>query len=657
MRKHYSKFILSLSLAGIMSVNVFAATTFTDVNNKHWAYPGISYMQDKGYMTKNSSGAFAPAQEMTYFDIAEVLAKATGYQDALVIKDMDPALKKQIADNYEKQKPTLATYTSKYGTWESRCNEEIAYLLGRGYLTEAELSRFMIKTADGKEIKNTLTKQDMVTLLVRVIGKKISAEEAYIGKTKFADNDLIRKENRPYAAYYNQIGLLNGDDKGNMGANTKVTRALGAQMTYAALMHKEKLENTTTITGKVNKIVPKNNAAGETYLRLEVNGKTTICTANAATKVTNANGQAVAFSKVAIGEKVAVTVTKENGVELLKTIQLVDHTTGGTTKPETTPETDKEETTTPEQAASSYLGNIENIGRSGTLSVATNQGTVTYVLAKDCEIKFDGGALILEDLLVGDRVRIYVEENKITKVNVLSRAEAEEVKAEFVKVTNRVTSYMLTVLEGTKEKTVEVEQDADITRNGKRAELGDLRVGDTLEIKMDGKVAVEVHATSEEASFTGTIENIIISRAPQIVVRSKGELKTVNITKNTELYDSTSKNDITIRELLMDSKVEVLTESKEAVSVVVKDVPTEVSFKGTVEYVGPSAKYIDVLVEYDVTTGETMVLRRINIPTQVKVIVDRQVGYRNQIKKGMEVLAIYNYGEEMNPHTIEIVSK
>ncbi|MEG1703460.1 MAG: S-layer homology domain-containing protein, partial [Niameybacter sp.] len=241
MRKHYSKFILSLSLAGIMSVNVFAATTFTDVNNKHWAYPGISYMQDKGYMTKNSSGAFAPAQEMTYFDIAEVLAKATGYQDALVIKDMDPALKKQIADNYEKQKPTLATYTSKYGTWESRCNEEIAYLLGRGYLTEAELSRFMIKTADGKEIKNTLTKQDMVTLLVRVIGKKISAEEAYIGKTKFADNDLIRKENRPYAAYYNQIGLLNGDDKGNMGANTKVTRALGAQMTYAALMHKEKL--------------------------------------------------------------------------------------------------------------------------------------------------------------------------------------------------------------------------------------------------------------------------------------------------------------------------------------------------------------------------------------------------------------------------------
>ncbi|MEG1147874.1 MAG: S-layer homology domain-containing protein, partial [Niameybacter sp.] len=573
MRKHYSKFILSLSLAGIMSVNVFAATTFTDVNNKHWAYPGISYMQDKGYMTKNSSGAFAPAQEMTYFDIAEVLAKATGYQDALVIKDMDPALKKKIADNYEKQKPTLATYTSKYGTWESRCNEEIAYLLGRGYLTKAELSRFMIKTADGKEIKNTLTKQDMVTLLVSVIGKRISAEEAYIGKTKFADNDLIRKENRPYAAYYNQIGLLNGDDKGNMGANTKVTRALGAQMTYAALMHKEKLdkqegakpetkpeekpttpptaENTTTITGKVNKIVPKNNAAGETYLRLEVNGKTTICTANAATKVTNANGQAVAFSKVAIGEKVTVTVTKENGVELLKTIQLVDHTTGGTTKPETTPETDKEETTTPEQAASSYLGNIENIGRSGTLSVATNQGTVTYVLAKDCEIKFDGGALILEDLLVGDRVRIYVEENKITKVNVLSRAEAEEVKAEFVKVTNRVTSYMLTVLEGTKEKTVEVEQDADITRNGKRAELGDLRVGDTLEIKMDGKVAVEVHATSEEASFTGTIENIIISRTPQIVVRSKGELKTVNITKNTELYDSTSKNDITIRELLM----------------------------------------------------------------------------------------------------------
>ena len=672
MKKHYSKLLLSLTLASVISVNVFGAVTFTDVNDKHWAYTGISYMQEQGYMTKNSSGEFKPSEEISYFDVAEILAKATGYQDELVVKDMDPTLKKQITDNYEKQKPVLKTYTDKFSTWETRCNEEIAYLLGRGYLSQDELSRFMIKTADGKEVKNILTKQDFVTMLVRVIGKEVSAKSSYTGKTNFQDNDLIREENRPYVAYYNQIGLLNGDTKGNMGANTKVTRALGAQMTYSALMYKEKLdkENPTTpttpevtggITGTVSKVVPKNNGTGETYVLLEVNGKTTFYTANLTTKVTDSKGQALNLENVKVGEKVNITVAKENGVELIKTIQLLN-STGGSTP--TTPDTDTKPTdgenqnsgeSTSEQEATSYLGDVENIGRSGSISISTSQGTVTYLTGDTCEVLYDGQSLKLDELQIGDRVRIYVENYKIVKINVLSRAEAQATEAEFVKVTNKVTSYNMTLLEGTKEKTVEVDKEATIKRNGKRATIEDLRVGDKLTLTMEGKVVVGIEATSEESSFVGTVESIIISNTPQLIVRSKGELKTVNITTNTDLYDSTSKSDVSLREVLLGSKVEVLTESKEAVSVVVKEKSTEISYKGTVQYVGPSAKYIDVVVEYDALTGETMTLKRVNIPTQVKIIVDREVGYRNQIKEGMEVLMIYNYGEDMAPQSIEVI--
>lgn len=665
MRKHYSRLLLSLTLASVISVNTFGAVTFTDVTDKHWAYPGISYMQDQGYMTKNSSGEFKPAEEVSYFEVAEILAKATGYQDELVVKDMDPTLKKQIADNYEKQKPVLKTYTDKYSTWETRCNEEIAYLLGRGYLSQDELSRFMIKTADGKEVKNTLTKQDLVTLLVRVIGKEVSAKSSYTGKTNFQDNDLIREENRPYVAYYNQIGLLNGDAKGNMGANTKVTRALCAQMTYSALMYKEKLDKenqvtppttevTNGITGKVNKIVPKNNDKGENYVLLEVNGKTTFYTANAATKVTNSNGQAVAFETLKVGEKVTITVAKENGVELIKTITLLN-STGDTTPTEDDDKNNGGSTT--EQETTTYLGDVENIGRSGSISISTSQGTVTYLTGDTCEILYNGQSLELDELQVGDRVRIYVDNYKVVKINVLTRAEASSTTAEFMKVTNKVTSYNMTLLEGTKEKTVEVDKEATIKRNGKRATIEDLRVGDKLTLTMDGTVVVGIEATSEESSFVGTVESIIISNTPQLIVRSKGELKTVNITTNTDLYDSTSKSDVSLREVLLGSKVEVLTESKEAVSVVVKEKSTEISYKGTVQYVGPGAKYIDVVVEYDALTGETMTLKRVNVPTQVKIIVDREVGYRNQIKEGMEVLMIYNYGEDMAPQSIEVIAK
>ncbi|WP_053983048.1 S-layer homology domain-containing protein [Niameybacter massiliensis] len=675
MRKHYSKLLLTFSLVGIMSVNVFGAVTFTDVKENHWAYTAMSYMQDKGYMTKNSSGEFAPTQEVTYFEVAEVLAKATGYQDELVIKDMDPTLKKQIAENYEAKKPLLKTYMDKYSAWETRCNEEIAYLLGRGYLKEEDLSRFMIKSADGKEFKNTLTKQDLAAFLVRVIGKEVTAKEKYTGKTKFTDNDLIREENRPHVAYLSEIGLLNGDAKGNMGANTKVTRALCAQMTYSALVYKEKLDkeeaankpqtkpedNTSSTTpdaaaikGKINKVVPKNNAANENYVLLEVNGKTTFYTANPSTKVTNASGQVVDFSKVTVGENVAVTVAKENGIELIKTIQLLDNTTGGTT---TTPDTNDKDDTTENTETMRYLGDVENIGRSGSISVSTNAGIVTYRLADEYSIVEGTETLTLEDLSVGDRVRIYIEDNKIVKVNILARAQVNETEAEFVRIANRVTSYSLTIADGTKESILEVDLAADITRNGKVANVQDLRMGDTLKLEMDGGVVTSIEATGEESSFVGTVESVILSSTPQIAIKTKNDLKIINITKNTDIYDATSRKDITVRDILLNARVEVIADSSEALSIVVKEVPTEMVYTGTVENVGPSAKYIDVLVDYDELTGESKVLKRIEIPTQVEVIVEGQASYRNQIKKGNKVEVTYNYNNLSYPEIIEVIKK
>ena len=113
--------------------------------------------------------------------------------------------------------------------------------------------------------------------------------------------------------------------------------------------------------------------------------------------------------------------------------------------------------------------------------------------------------------------------------------------------------------------------------------------------------------------------------------------------------------DTVLREIQLGSKVEVLTESKEAISVVIKDAPSQITYKGTVENVGQGAKYIDVLVEYDAVTGETMTVKRINVPSQVEIIVDKEKGYRNQIKKDMEVLVTFNYGEEMYPESIEVI--
>ena len=654
MRKHYSKLLLALGMAGVMSVNVFAAVTFKDVPNTHWAYPAVSYMQEKGYMTRNSSGEFLPASEVTYFELAEVLAKATGYQDEAVVKDMDPTLKQQIAKNYEVQKPVLKTYMDKYKAWETRCNEEIAYLIGRGYLKKDELSKFMTKTADGKEVKNIVTKQDLAALLVRVIGKEKTAQESYTGKTPFTDHNLIKEENRPAVAYLNKNGLLNGDDKGNMGANTKVTRALCAQMTYSALQFKEKLEPPTkpstpndtvkptgevTLEGRVDKVIEKDLATGSKYVVLEINGDTKFYTATKETQVVDRDNRPLSLAAVTENAKVKAIMTQKDGAEVLAKIQILSPVEQA--KPE----------------ATTYKGTIENIGRSGSISVLTSGKTVTYKVEQDCKIVYQGETLAFEDLRVGDTVQIEVKDLGVTHIKVLQREEAvqEKVEVEFLKSVRKPEGYKVTIREQNKEKEVFVSEDAKVTRNGKSVELSDLRIGDQLTMQMEGREIVAIEATATTESFIGTVDSIVLSQNPQLVVLSKGEKKTVNITNNTELYDASQRVDTVLREIQLGSKVEVLTESKEAISVVIKDAPSQITYKGIVENVGQGAKYIDVLVEYDAMTGETMTVKRINVPSQVEIIVDDEKGYRNQIKEDMEVLITFNYGEEMYPESIEVI--
>ena len=654
MRKHYSKLLLALGMAGVMSVNVFAAVTFKDVPNTHWAYPAVSYMQEKGYMTRNSSGEFLPASEVTYFELAEVLAKATGYQDEAVVKDMDPTLKQQIAKNYEVQKPVLKTYMDKYKAWETRCNEEIAYLIGRGYLKKDELSKFMTKTADGKEVKNIVTKQDLAALLVRVIGKEKTAQESYTGKTPFTDHNLIKEENRPAVAYLNKNGLLNGDDKGNMGANTKVTRALCAQMTYSALQFKEKLEPPTkpstpndtvkptgevTLEGRVDRVIEKDIATGSKYVVLEINGSTKFYTATKETQVVDRDNRPLSLADVTENAKVKAIMTQKEGAEVLAKIQILSPVEQA--KPE----------------ATTYKGTIENIGRSGSISVLTSGKTVTYKVEQDCKIVYQGETLAFEDLRVGDTVQIEVKDLGVTHIKVLQREEAvqEKVEVEFLKSVRKPEGYKVTIREQNKEKEVFVSEDAKVTRNGKSVELSDLRIGDQLTMQMEGREIVAIEATATTESFIGTVDSIVLSQNPQLVVLSKGEKKTVNITNNTELYNASQRVDTVLREIQLGSKVEVLTESKEAISVVIKDAPSQITYKGIVENVGQGAKYIDVLVEYDAMTGETMTVKRINVPSQVEIIVDDEKGYRNQIKEDMEVLITFNYGEEMYPESIEVI--
>lgn len=655
MRKSFIRSLAVMGIAGVMTVNTFGMT-FKDVTDKHWAYNSIVYMKEKGYMVTNSKGEFFPNNQVTYFEMAEILAKATGYKDENVVKDMTESEKKAIRDNYTKQKPLLDSYGSKYGTWKKAANEEIAYVVGRGYMEESDLAKFIVKTAAGQEVAQTITREDLAVWLVRVLQKEKTAVDNY-KSTGFKDEAQITKDARPHVAYLKEMGVIKPDAKGNFNPKTKVTNAVCAEMTATVLKAKEKENsvdkpadsnsgqtNQETMNVTVNKVVVKDKTTGELYILVEKADKqTTFYSMKKGAKVTDATGKTLTTSDIKVGDQAQIKIVKENGTEYISEMQVKAAGTGNTGNAGNSGNTGDNNVS----EATTYTGTVERIGRNGDLTIVTDKGTETYLLAT---------GVTVDHIALGDTVKIQVSDSQITRVDLIAQGSGTTTNTvEMVSFTQKVDGYVLTVKQGTQTKQMNVSKDVLVTRNDRKANMEDLKIGDSLKVVTDKNEVVEISATAEKKTYKGKVQSVLIAKQPQITIETSAGTQTFNVTVNTELYDTNTKDDITIREILIGSQVEILTESKEAVSVVVDRAPSKTTYKGVIEEVGRGGKYIDIVLNYDVESGQTNVLKRVNIPSEVIVTINGKEQSRTMLEEGMEVLVIYNYGDEMTPEQVQVI--
>ncbi len=228
---------LVAAIVMIATTTIFA-TAMKDVSNKHWAYNEIMEMQKRGLLVTSSQGEFFPNSYVTYFEFSQILAKATGYQDASINPNMDPALKKTIDTNFANQKSIIESHQKNYKHWQKDANGEIAYLLGKGYLTKEDLGKFMTKSTSGVESKRGVRKQEAALYLVRILHKAETAKGEYTS-TGFADEAKIESAYRPYVAYMKNLGIVNGNEKGEFGPVEPITRATLSKMLIDTLKIKE----------------------------------------------------------------------------------------------------------------------------------------------------------------------------------------------------------------------------------------------------------------------------------------------------------------------------------------------------------------------------------------------------------------------------------
>lgn len=649
-----------MSLAAACTLTTMGAT-FTDVTSTHWAYSSIVDLEERGIMALTSTGQFFPNQTMDYFEVADVLAKATGYVDIDVDKTISEADKALIQANYEKQKPTLEAYAAKYSTWNSAYNQQIAYLLGKGYISTTDLDKFMTKASSG-EVKNIVTKEELAVFVVRLLQREKTAISTYTS-TGFKDESKIQVANRPHMAYLKGLGLITADALGNANGSMKVTKALCAKMISSALEIKEESEqssqeaNVVTIT----KILTKN--ANEYYMCLKnSSGEAKYYSIKTTTKILDASGNEVAINKVALESQAKVTIQTENGTDYITSIQLVntasDSTTNGSTNSgNTNNNTDSNTNTGTTTQTTTVTGTLLEKVNNGILRLNLADGTAkTYVLSENCSVTLNGSVASASSLSVSDVLTLTVQNNAVTKIVAVSGTGNLSSTGQVSQKKLSAAGYVLTLSQNGSTSIITIPDNATITRNQKDADIMDIRIGDTLKVTKKNGIVTNVEATGVRSVVSGTIQEIHIAQTSKVIVNVNNEAKTYILGNDVEMYNNYYKEFINVRDLHLGQEVTLALDSEEVIALDVENTSTSVNIKGSIVAMGKNDAYMDVLVDYDYISGESKVYKRIEIDTDTVITLNGKTQNRNVLEEGMEIVITYQYLDDKVPQKILVIS-
>lgn len=217
------------------------AINYTDVDDNYWAKNAISEMAKKGYLLGTSEGKYNPNKIIDKFEMSSVLAKLSGYKDEFLDSSMTTADKKYNDDAYRIYGGLLRMYRRNFDMWEGIYDKEIAYLLKKGIITQNDLAQFVVKYANGKEVKRYLKKEDLAVFVARYLDLKPT-----LNVEKFKDDADITSGKKGYVYALKNEGILNGNDYNELKPNSFINKAVLAAFLNKVIKYEEGLNNDVT---------------------------------------------------------------------------------------------------------------------------------------------------------------------------------------------------------------------------------------------------------------------------------------------------------------------------------------------------------------------------------------------------------------------------
>lgn len=535
--------IATICLALVMVVSgssvVFAAQSFTDVPESHWANSVVEKMSGMGAMPGYEDATFKPVQTATKLETIIVLYKTV--KAAGLIEDIseEELVTKHTATMEELKIPReLVPYGSVYPA--------VAYALENKVIVKGELKFFMNdgELTAAKKIDTSIFMGKTLNIF-----KKENVNDKFIS-FDFKDSSAINTAASPYVYLLIEQNVINkkGNAEGNFLPSELMTRQLLAAMLsgfYEALNTSEVARTDTNSAVSSNEWTPitggaNSSATTEVPVGTGVQPKSLftetgtfkgsvgrVFTDQSLVEIKDSKGVAKVYdaekSKVSMNGKSLSLLNLEHGQDV--TISLIQ---GNLVQIIIDRDFDRYEGVFVELSKTLSGKN----GAYRVITVREDAGKNEYFkIYEGVTVEKDDKSIGIEDIITGDRIIVNAEATSAKKITVYTKDN--QVSGVLSVDTDFAIGSKLSVrledgsfIEQTIEKGFEL-----VTRGSET-----VRKGDILKVTTEYGKIVKIEGTGMVSEDQGKIKEIIISELPKItILTSTGDLKTYPISDKVEM--------------------------------------------------------------------------------------------------------------------------
>ena len=609
MKNRFLSVIIALSMIiTCVASTALAANAFPDVlsPDHDWAAEQIEEMTNLGIIKGYTDGTFKPDKSVSKIEALLLFSRVSGYSNAEYAKIADFA--------YEKYQYMLGELD--LGVYDS-FKKELAFLLYKGIMDEDKIGEYL---AD-EQYSDAFPRSDAAILLANLMDAEISSSNK--AKLDFADADEIPADAAGYIAYVVENGFMNGVEKDDgsivFDAKAPLSRAQVCVLLYR-IMNKLDMSVMSGVVSKVDTdggVIDFESSTGsdESYI---VSDDVKIIIDGAKAKLGD------------ILEESNIVVVRHG--KSIGSIEVINPASNKTVK----------------GTVNSVVSRKNFVKLS--IKIEGTEEVVTYYANEEFDVTTDGVSDEFDSVKLNDYVVVKLLGTDIVSVDRQTSEAAVQGVVEKISLSTPITLSVLTVDEVSKKETVAeytVSENATVRRDGEKASLRDVFVGDKVVLTITRGDISKIIATSSKGNATGSVTALKIAAQSSVTISSGGVEKEYPIAidatfivggAEASIYDLRLGNVVT---LTLSGSTATKVEQNSASSVTTKS--------GTVDSVSTAYGYINMIAAG--TTGsvsEQIFVSKLGTTINAKIIngeTGKELALKN-IKKGDYIIATgaYNNG-------------